>query len=169
MLVYTEIVNYLGRDDMKTTIEFLDAVKARHSLVSDYKLAKKLEITPQSIIQYRNHRNVLSDSMAIRVAGLLEMDPVLVVTAVHAERAKRPEERALWADIVQRLGGVAAVLVLVFGLAGMPESSYAGNVSISHNSADFVHYVYSALRHKRRRALLIFLVFCLSLFFALIQ
>lgn len=135
---------------MKTTCHFLDAVKTRHALPSDYALAKKLGITSQSITQYRNGRLLLSDSMAITVANLLEIDPAIVISSAHAERAKKPEERAIWEGIIERLGGVAAALVLGVGLVSAPPQAEAAQAPISHNSMTNLHYVKSRKTRNRK-------------------
>lgn len=89
---------------MSVTIEFLEAIKAKKSITSDYKLAQMLGATKQTISGYRNGKSNLDDSMALRVANLLEIDPAQVIASAHFERAKRPEEKAVWHSILQRLG-----------------------------------------------------------------
>lgn len=84
---------------MKTTIDFLDAVKVRYDLPSDYAAAKVLGITRSGVSSYRNGKSFLDDSMAIRVAELLEIDARFVTACVHQERAKSEGEKALWASI----------------------------------------------------------------------
>lgn len=90
---------------MKTTIAFLEDVKARYSLPSDYALAKRLGLSHQSMTNYRRKGTTFDDMTALRVASLLEIEPAVVVASCHAERAKTPEERSLWASIYERLSG----------------------------------------------------------------
>jgi transcriptional regulator with XRE-family HTH domain len=113
---------------MNTSCDFLDAVKARHAIISDYKLAKLMGVGQQTISNYRNGRSTLDDSMVLRVAGLLEEDPAVMLAAVHAERAKRPEEKAAWRSIMERLGGVAACAILGVALV-YPTPSQASPVA----------------------------------------
>lgn len=68
------------------TCDFLDEVKAVYGLTSDYQLAKKLSVTQPTISSYRAKRSFLSDDMALRVAHLLELEPLLVMACVNAER-----------------------------------------------------------------------------------
>lgn len=110
---------------MKTTCDFLDAVKSRYGLKSDYALAKKLVLTTQQITQYRNKGLILSDAMAIKVAELLEIDPALVIIAVHGERAKKDSEKAVWESIMQKLGGAAAALFIGIGGLSAPAPAQA--------------------------------------------
>ncbi len=102
---------------MNTTLELLDAVKVRHSLPSDYKLAKVMGVTHSCISNYRSGRSTLDDSMVLKVADLLESDPAMILATVHAERAKRPEEKAVWQSIMERLGGAAACALLGVALS----------------------------------------------------
>lgn len=78
------------------TLEFLDAVKKRYSLPSDYALAKRLGVAPQNISSYRSGRRIIDDDMALQVALELKVNPLAVIATANAERAKTPEQRALW-------------------------------------------------------------------------
>lgn len=118
---------------MKTTVDFLDELKARNGGASDYAIAKILGVTRSAVSNYRNGKSHFDDLTAARVAKLLEIDPALVVMAVHAERAKKPEERALWEGILERLGGLAAALALGIGLQAMPIPSHAAVSTALHN------------------------------------
>ena len=90
---------------MKSTLEFIEDVKARYCLPSDYAIAKKLGVVKQSVSNYRNHKTTFDDMTALRVASLLEIEPSVVVASCHAERAKTPEEKTVWTTIYQRLTG----------------------------------------------------------------
>lgn len=113
---------------MNTTLEFLDAVKARHSLPSDYALAPILGITKQEVSKLRNQKAYLGNQTAIQVAKLLELDPAEVLASAHAERAKCPEEKAAWQSIMERLGGAAACALLGVALVS-PSPSEAAPVA----------------------------------------
>lgn len=86
-----------------TTVDYLDRVKARHGLTSDYALAKLLGLTRASVSLLRSGRNRPDDSTAIKIAHLLGVDPGLVVAQAHADRAKTPEERAVWESIISMM------------------------------------------------------------------
>mgnify|MGYP003471410918 CR=1 FL=1 len=116
---------------MQTTNEFLDAVKQRHGVTSDYALAKLLGVRHTTISNYRTMRSRLDDQMAIKVAKLLEMPPEAVMVAAHGERAKLPEERELWERLWQR---VAAVLILGVGITGAPAPAEASTAQKFDNN-----------------------------------
>lgn len=124
---------------MQRTADFLDAIRVRYGLTSDYQLAKRLGVTHGAISHYRAGRSQLDDAMAIRVAGLLDLDPGYVVSCAHAERAKDDETRAMWTQLAKR----AAVGVLAaFGLTTAP----APPASAAGVAADSVYYVKSRRR-----------------------
>ena len=84
---------------MKTTIDFLDAVKARNNGASDYAVAKMLGVTQQTVSRWRVGKDFFGDSAAIKVADKLKIDPRYVVACAHAERAKGDDEKAVWLGI----------------------------------------------------------------------
>lgn len=120
---------------MKTTIEFLDAIKAKHGIPSDYALAKRMGMRQQTVSKYRLGHEYLGDSAALKVAELLDIDAAYVVACVHRERAKKSDEKQVWETIIEKLGGLAASVVL--GLAAitlpMPEAHAASVGAIQHD------------------------------------
>ena len=118
----------------KTTVEFLDAISAQEGDCSDYRLAKLLGLKQQQVSNYRNKGGTFSDGTAIRAAELLKIDPAYILLCMHQERAKEPEEKAVWASMLERLGGLAASFALVFFCA-TPTPSHAGIGSIHASSS----------------------------------
>ncbi|WAL84970.1 helix-turn-helix domain-containing protein [Pandoraea sp. XJJ-1] len=88
---------------MKTTVDFLDAVKIRRDLPSDYALAKLLCIRPSAISNYRAGRSHFDEEIAVRVAEILEIDPMEVIASANYERAKTDTGRALWAGLLEKI------------------------------------------------------------------
>lgn len=122
-----------------TTTEFLDLVKARHGLSSDYALADKLGLTRSMVSAYRNGKRMLGDESAMRVAELLELDPGFVLACVEAERSHSPAIRAAWenlADLVKRHGAAAAVMLAVApSVESAARRAMAGNRKRPHGPA----------------------------------
>ncbi|NOV27668.1 helix-turn-helix domain-containing protein [Cupriavidus necator] len=87
---------------MKTTLEFLEAVRARLGGASDYAIAKELGVTRAAVSRYRNGLSGFDDDTAIRVARILDIDPACVLLAAHAERTKTPEARNVFAALADR-------------------------------------------------------------------
>jgi transcriptional regulator with XRE-family HTH domain len=84
------------------TVQYLDAVKARFGLVSDYSVAKKLGFTQTAVSQYRHGRRFFDDDAALIVAQVLDLEPIVVIAAANAERAKTPEAKARWESLMEK-------------------------------------------------------------------
>ena len=110
---------------MKTTIEILEALKTKNDGASDYRIAKILDISVATVSVWRTGKGSFNDSTAIKIAKILEVEPGQILAAAHAERAKNDSERMVWDDIYKRLGGMAAALILVFGLVAAPSDVQA--------------------------------------------
>lgn len=98
---------------MKTTEQFLDAVRAKHGLTSDYQLAKHLKIRPSRISNYRNGISLFDEETCLLIAADLELDPGYVFACIAAERANKPAVKAAWKHAAAVLYGLAAALALV--------------------------------------------------------
>ena len=83
------------------TLQLLDAVKKRHGITSDYALAKILGAPQPTISSYRCGRRIIDDDMALTIAQELDIDPLVVIAAANAERAKTPEIRARWMSLIE--------------------------------------------------------------------
>lgn len=97
------------------TSEYLDMVRAKLSLPSDYALQKPLGITKQQISNYRTGRESFSDAMVLRVAEICQMDAVKVLLDMHIERAKTPEVRAAWMAMMEKFTASFTNLLLGSG------------------------------------------------------
>ena len=81
------------------TIEYMAAVKKHLHIDSDYALAKALAVTKQTVSRYAQGKGYFDDEIAARVATILGINPGIVVLDIHRERAKTPQDVALWNDI----------------------------------------------------------------------
>ncbi|HEY8085315.1 MAG TPA: DUF3693 domain-containing protein [Methylophilaceae bacterium] len=123
---------------MNTTIDYLDAVKIRHGVVSDYALAKILGISQPTISNYRVKLSPMDDKVCIRVAELLKIEPAAVLASVHIDRAKSEDEKKVWKSIYDRVGGIAAsVAIATLLFSAYPASSKASDLMVGNN----VYYV----------------------------
>ena len=105
------------------TIEYLDQVKARHGIKSDYALAQVLAVTHATVSHYRTGRSIMDATVAVKVAELLALNPLVVIAAAEIERATKDKVRQVWLRY-------AAGLVVVVSLAGAPGE---GNARVLHN------------------------------------
>lgn len=109
-----------------TTVDFLDALKARYNLRSDYAVAKLLGISCQRTSMYYSGTRRFNPEMSIQVAELLGLDPISVLASVELERETRPAVRQLW----ERFAAGFAFAVLAAGLAGAPSPAPAAEVPL---------------------------------------
>lgn len=116
-----------------TTNEFLDQVKVRYGLKSDYALAGKLGITRSMVSGYRRGKSAFGDEMAVRVADLLELSPGYVLACIEAERSQIPAIRKAWedlADLVKRHGAAAAVMLAVAPALALESAARLGRAAV---------------------------------------
>lgn len=86
---------------MKTT-EFLDKVKTRLDLPSDYALAKVLGVTRESVSQLRTGKTSMGIETAIKVGEILDVDGHAVYAQGQMERAKKPEVVDFWRTVSEK-------------------------------------------------------------------
>lgn len=121
-----------GAAAIKTSLQFLEAVRARHGLTSDYQLSKFLGISRERVSRYRHGRDYLGEETAIKVAEALNLPAAHVLTCVAAERSKSDAARAAWR---QAAAATAAGLLLALAL---PQLGELGDVRES--TVQFIHY-----------------------------
>jgi hypothetical protein len=88
---------------MKTTADYLDAVKDALHLPSDYALAKYWKVSKQDISEYRSGKRTLGEERAIEVAKTLGINPAEPLVASHAERAKSEHAKQIWLSLLEKI------------------------------------------------------------------
>ena len=94
------------------TIDYLDLVRRKLNLPSDYALQKPLAVSKSQLSKYRTGKEEMSDVMAMRVAELCDLPVAKVLLDMHMERSKTPELRAAWADIMEKISESFKALLL---------------------------------------------------------
>jgi hypothetical protein len=84
------------------TVEYLDAVKVKHGLPSDYALAKVIGVGHTTIIAYRGGRSAMGIETSLKVGELLGVDGHTVYADGQIERAKNAEQSAFWQSISEK-------------------------------------------------------------------
>ncbi len=74
---------------MKSTVQFLDAVRVRHGLTSDYQLAKFLRARQQTISRYRNGQSMMDEAMCLKIAAALSLDDPGEDQTTHMRQRRR--------------------------------------------------------------------------------
>src|SRR6266581_539171 len=134
-----------GASNMKTTVQFLDAVRVRHSLTSDYQLGKLLGVSHARISNYSVGRNMMDEAMCLKIAAALSLDdPGEVLVAIAHEREKRPEVKRAWERVAKRLAASTAAVLVALGLAGSLHNPFRGAVQPAVDQT-------THMRQRRRR------------------
>lgn len=87
---------------MKTTAEYLDAVRATLDLPSDYAISKKLGLTRESVSGFRNGRTPFGIETAMKVGDILGIDGHAVYAHGQIERAKNAQVGEFWREISEK-------------------------------------------------------------------
>lgn len=129
---------------MKTTLDYLNDVKAKTGAASDYALSKELGVSRQAISDLRLRNGHLSDETCLKVASILEIEPSEVILSIHFEKSKTDTVRSAYKTIFERLGGVAASVLIASSLMSSPTPAKAEGAQLPNN----VYYVKSRKRRK---------------------
>lgn len=89
-----------------TTTDLLDAVKEEKGIPSDYALAKRLGLKPQTLSNYRKGRTQMSDETAVAMAGMIDRAPAPILAQLASERARSPEVAKIWREAAKALSRI---------------------------------------------------------------
>lgn len=85
------------------TVDYLNRVKNRLGISSDYALAKALGMGRSNASSLMNGKTTMGDETALKVAQILDVHPVIVLADVHAERERNPEIQAVWLGLSDKI------------------------------------------------------------------
>lgn len=125
------------------TRSLLQAVKAAQGITSDYRLARFLGVTDNTVGNWQHGRSRPDDATAVRLAELAGLDAAEVLASLYAERASTDELRSIWRRLAERahaaaLAALTVILSLWIGggpdgaaMASTPVASNGGHLSIT--------------------------------------
>lgn len=90
--------------------EYLNEVKQRLNISSDYELAKRLEIYGSGLSEMRKGNRTVPLDVAYKIAIALDLDPAYVVADLHAQREKNAKRKGFWRDFLSRAVNLAVLL-----------------------------------------------------------
>jgi hypothetical protein len=99
------------------TVEFLDAVKRRYALQSDYAISKHFGWRISRVYEYRGGHRELDDEACVQVAQALELPPAYVMACIAEARAKDATIKKYWREAATLLKKSAAAAVATVTLA----------------------------------------------------
>jgi hypothetical protein len=85
------------------TPEYLDLARQQLGLPSDYALQKPLGVTKQQLSRWRTGVDSFSNVAALRIAELTSLQAERVLIDAQIEKAKTPEEQAIWRSIMEKI------------------------------------------------------------------
>ena len=116
---------------MKTVNDYLDDLAALSRNAggkgTDYAIYRMLGVSAPSVItSWRKGRTAPDDAMALKIADALGVEPLEVLAACHAARARDEKTRSAWEKIQRRAAGAAAALV-AFAILALPSLPVAAS------------------------------------------
>lgn len=127
---------------------WLDSVKDRAGIESDYRLAKTIRKSQSLLTNYRAGRSLPDSACIVALCDICGDDPGPIAAAIEAQRAPEGPARALWQSIAERLrAGSSVILSAGIAVAVVPQSpidSMAYNVQAAETcKVDMLYIVLS--------------------------
>jgi len=126
------------------TLDFLDEIKRRNNLPSDYALAKFLGIRPNRISIYR-HGGTMDGELALIVAERGGWPVEYVLACIEAERSKRPQVKKAWEKIAHRFAAAIGAVFIGVSTLGSPAPARAAS-----SSGDLTPYTLCDRRRRKK-------------------
>lgn len=82
---------------------YIDELKEKLEITSDYGIAKHLGIARQSMTKIRNG-DVLNNEMCFRIAKELNRNPLEIIATARAQKEKDSEFKAFWIKVAKECG-----------------------------------------------------------------
>jgi transcriptional regulator with XRE-family HTH domain len=114
---------------------WIDQVKTKHAWASDYRAAKELGLSAKTISAYRSRTPTLDEESAIKVAAALGIDPAAVLADQAMERARSEPARRAWAQVLEKLQGATASILLTGCAATLAALALSGPSQTATKSA----------------------------------
>lgn len=101
---------------MKTTLEYLEEAKNAKGIKSDNAFALSIGITRSSMSGLRSGRTTMDDYTCIKLAGILEVNPMEIIAAANYEREKVGEKKEFWLNFMMQYGRSTAAGAVLLGI-----------------------------------------------------
>ncbi|MFA7239884.1 MAG: helix-turn-helix transcriptional regulator [Sulfuricellaceae bacterium] len=93
-------------------VEYFYAIKAKHKITSDYKLAEFLKLNRARISAYVKGKEWPNPYACMRIANALNLDPLEVLSDIESQSEKDEEKKEFWRDFLWRVKKRNGLLVL---------------------------------------------------------
>lgn len=135
--------------------KLLDDCLRATSSKTDYEMEKKIGINRKRISDYRKGERIPDAYACSKIAEVLGMDEMKLIAHFEALSAKNPTVREYWEKKLERLGGMAAAIMMgyvtLIVTLGYPTPSQAASVLNTHNAFNTFYTLYEVIRLKMRR------------------
>ena len=88
----------------KTTNEYLDLIKEKLGLHSDYHLGQYLGVSSSSMSSYRAKKIQFDDYVCGRVAKILDLPALLVIAHIQYKSDPRSDAKLFWLKEIKSIG-----------------------------------------------------------------
>ncbi len=101
------------------TETLIDAYKEHKNYVQYKQVASDLGMSTQMLTDIRKGRAFLKENLALMIADEIGEDKETVLIGLAADKAKTPQEQALWANIAKKYNGLGlrGISMICGGLA----------------------------------------------------
>lgn len=110
--------------------QWIDLVKGYRQWGSDYRAAKELSLSRNTISMYRSRTPTMDEETSVVIADALEIDPAIVVLDQVAERSKSEVVREALAEHIMGIDDV-----LPAGFTALQRAQIRQNISVNGASA----------------------------------
>lgn len=105
---------------MHTSLQLIDLAKQRlaekHGRplpMTDYRLAKLMELSQQVVAGWRSGSRTIGTKFARKFAEACDLDPAYVLACIEQERERDPTVRQIWTTIAEHFDGKAAAFAMM--------------------------------------------------------
>lgn len=123
--------------------DYIELLKKQTKTGSIYAVAKLLELNDTTVRHYAKGRREFDTYAALRVAELLNIEPMQVIADVEAAREKDESRRRYWKELAKKSAGLIATVVFAITLLTLPDANHsqqstplaigAASLSIDHS------------------------------------
>jgi len=93
------------------TADYMARLRELAARPTVYAVAQLLDLPEQTVRNYAKGKSCPDTFGCVRIAELLDLDPMQVIADVEAEREKDEGRRARWRELSRKLGGSALVVI----------------------------------------------------------
>lgn len=96
-----------------TVSEYVELLEKKFNPKNDSALADLLRVRPPTVYRYKNENGTFNDEVSVRVAKLLEINPLHVIADMDAARAISPTSKKYRKELAKVIMTLAIVWVPV--------------------------------------------------------